>query len=206
MRARVPFPLLLLVLLAVPATHAAEADPLARTRALIALFEKVQAPPEGAAPTEAMRRANADTYAALDGFFDRQALTTAPIAPHREKFSDAQAERFAAVFWALLRLVAYPDSGAFLREAETELGEAGDAATRLKARLPKDDLETEVVFRWKPGPDGLRVVDVDFDGASLMKDYQNQFGRLIAKHGVDGLIAKLEARRADEEKKRGPLP
>ncbi len=205
MKIRAALPLLLSSLLA-PAAHAADADPLARTRALIALFEKVQTPADGAAPTAAMREANAATYAALDGFFDREALTTTPIAPHRAKFSDAQAARFGELFWALLRLVAYPDSGAFLREAETQLAKAGDASTRLKARLPKDDLETEVVFHWKPGPDGLRVVDVDFDGASLMKDYQNQFGRLIAKHGVDGLIAKLEARRADEEKKRGALP
>ncbi|MCK5689855.1 ABC transporter substrate-binding protein, partial [Myxococcota bacterium] len=41
--------------------------------------------------------------------------------------------------------------------------------------------------------------DVLFDGASLVKDYSNQFARLIKKNGVDGLIEKMKKRLKKEE-------
>ena len=40
-------------------------------------------------------------------------------------------------------------------------------------------------------------MDVAFDGDSLIKDYQNQFARIIDKEGVAGLMKKM-----DEKKRR----
>lgn len=53
-----------------------------------------------------------------------------------------------------------------------------------------------MTFVWAPIDGALRLVDVRYDDASLLVDYQNQFGRILAKDGPDGLLAalaKLEA-------------
>ena len=184
----------------------AATDPRTRTEALLAAFQRVKAPPEGERPSDADSKANAAVFAELDGFIDRPTLTGEPIAPHRARLTDAQLQRFGDLFWQVLRMVAYPDSGAFLRKAKWSLRPARGMDVALHARLEEEDFETDVVFHWKAFPDGLRLVDVSFDGASLVKDYQNQFGRILAKDGALGLLVKLEARRDDEIAKRGALP
>lgn len=77
----------------------------------------------------------------------------------------------------------------------------------LLARIPKKDMETTVTFRWVQTGGAWRIVDVDFDGSSLVKDYQNQFGRIIGKEGAAGLQKRIDDRLADERKaKTGLLP
>jgi phospholipid transport system substrate-binding protein len=178
--------------------------PLVRTQALLKTFEGVQSAKPGQAPTDAMKKANAETYKRLDSFFDRDALTAEAIAPYKSKFAAPQLARYGELFWELIRLVAYPDA---LRGAKwsTKLGpQQGDLADVIvHARKEADDLETDVTFRWKHSGDNWRVYDVAFDGASLVSDYRNQFGKIIAKDGVPGLLKKLESRYNDERKKRG---
>ena len=36
--------------------------------------------------------------------------------------------------------------------------------------------------------------DLSFDGSSLVKDYENQFTRIIKKDGADALARKIQAR------------
>lgn len=189
----------LLSLLSV-ARAAPEADAKARTAAFIAAFEAVQAAPAGQAPTPALIAANQERFAALDGFLQRRALLDGALGKHAATLDAAQRARFDALFWALLRAIAYPDSGAFFRAAEHSVSrvavEGETARVTVHARVAADDLETDITLVWRPHEGALRLVDVAFDGASLLTDYQNQFGRIIAKKGVDGLLATLAERHA----------
>lgn len=181
--------LLFVGLLAAPPTDAALRD---RTTGLIQAFLAVKP-----APAE-----NTKTFAALDGFLHRQALLDGALGPHAKALSAEQRAKFDADFWALLRRIAYPDSGTFFRTAKHSITKAtpGDPSTVvLHARVEKDDLETDITFVWKANGDALQLVDVSFDGASLLIDYQNQFGRIIAKKGVDGLLAVIAERLAKLE-------
>ena len=197
----------LLPALLVAGTALAKETPWSRTEGLIAAFQKVKSAPEGAKLSEADRAANAATFRELDGFFDQERLTTEPLAPHREKLGPDQLVRFRKVFWQAIRIIVYPDSGAFFREAKWSLkaGKTGGDID-LDARLEKEDLETRVTFHWRDAGDRWLLADVSFDGASLVKDYQNQFGRIIKKDGVEGLLKRLEERYRKEVETRGALP
>lgn len=191
------------------ATNARAADdPIARTRALVEAFKAVKKPAAGKTLSAAERAGNARAFTALDGFFDQEALKTRPIAQHSKAMTPAQAKTFGETFYSLIRLVAFPDSGAFFRKAKWSV-KAGKVAgdVLLHAEIVADDVETDLIFHWRPVDGALRIADVSFDGSSMMKDYGNQFGRILAKHQAAGLLAKLKKRlEAETRARKGLLP
>ena len=70
----------------------------------------------------------------------------------------------------------------------------GEVKVPVDAYIAEKDLDITTVFHWRKTAKGWRVVDVSFDGASLVKDYQNQFGRIIRKEGTDAFLNRLQAR------------
>ncbi len=182
----------------------AKADPKARTVALLAAFKQVVPTPEdGSALSAADKAKNKKAFAALDTFFDFETMTSIPLKPHHKKFSSAQEKNFKHTFAGLIRLVAYPDAGSFLQRSENTIGNArvkgNTAEVDMDVSLEEEDLEMKVTFYWQKSGE-WKLVDTGFDGARLSKDYSNQFGRIIAKSGVDGLIAKLNKRLKKEGK------
>ncbi|MBI3179616.1 MAG: ABC transporter substrate-binding protein [Deltaproteobacteria bacterium] len=188
--------------------RAASDSALARTEALVAAFKAVKAPPEGKTLSDADRAANKKVFAELDGYFDYGRITSDPVAPHKKKFSKAQLSEFAALFREVIRLVAYTDSGAFLSSATLDIKAGPNKGKRsdvlMHAAVAEDDIETDVTFHWESTGGTLRVVDVSFDGASLVADYKAQFGRIIDKDGVTGLIDKIK-KKLDEKRKENVL-
>lgn len=189
--------------------HAAPSptDARARTEALVEAFRKVKAPEEGKPLDEAALKANLQAFAELDAFLDRAALVNKPIEPHLKAFTPAQIAAFRVQFWDTLRRIAYPNSGTFLRTATWKLSAAmpseGSTDVEMEAHLEEEDIDTTVRFHWQKSPEGtspLRLIDVSFDGASLVVDYQNQFGRIIAKHGAAGLLERLSRKNVDARK------
>jgi phospholipid transport system substrate-binding protein len=172
-----------------------------RTEALIATFKKVKS---GDKLTAADRKANEALFAELDKFMDFEAFTTTPIEPRAAKFSAKQKAEFATKFKDLIRAIAYPDSGTFFRDAKMKIGapaeKAGATVVPVDASVPKDDLRTKLEFFWASKGGTLKIADVAFDGDSLIKDYQNQFARIIDKEGVAGLLKKLDEKKAELDK------
>lgn len=175
------------------------ADPaVARTEAFIAAFKKVKA---GDKLSAADKKANEKVFAELDQFMDFDALTNKPIEPRAAKFTAKQKAQFTTDFKDLIRKIAYPDSGEFFREAKMKMGapaeKAGATAVPIDAHLVKEDLRTQVELHWVKKGAQLKLVDVAFDGDSLIKDYQNQFARIIDKEGVAGLMKKVDEKKAE---------
>lgn len=54
--------------------------------------------------------------------------------------------------------------------------------------------EVRVAYAMHEGEAGWKVFDVAVDGVSLVTNYRSSFRSEIARHGVDGLIARLEAK------------
>ncbi len=172
-----------------------------RTEAFIAALLKVK--PDDGKLTKADKDANQKVFTELDAFFDWDYLVSSPIQPRIDKFSAAEKAEYLKKFKELVRLIAYPDSGSFFKKAKYTVGapkEEKDITTvPIDAKVVKDDLETKVDIHWAKSADGLRIHDVSFDGDSLIRDYQNQFVRIIDKEGAKGLIAKIDKRRAELE-------
>ena len=180
----------LLLPLAQGATPPAEA--LDRSKAVVQAFLKVPAKP-GPAREQA--------FAALDGFLDLDGMVSAAIAPRKDKLTPAELKRFQSRFRELLRLVAYTDSGDFFRTAKLAWGapraDAEDALVPTKVSVPAEDLETELEWRWRRVGNAVKLVDVNFEGDSLVKDYQNQIARIVDKSGGAGLLKLLDEKWAE---------
>jgi len=180
-----------------------------RTQAFIDNLLKVKAPEEGKELPKADKDANAKVFAELDGFFDWAFLTSEPIAAKADKFSKDERAAFDTKFKEVIRLVAYPDSGAFFRKAKWSITTAKDEGSdkaMVRIEASKDDLDTKVDMKWRLVDGSLRIYDVAFDGDSLVQDYKNQMSRIIDKGGVKDLMAKIDKRKADLEKTMGPIP
>src|SRR5262249_797541 len=112
---------------------------------------------------------------------------------------------FAKKFRELIRGLSFGDSGDFFRKAQlhfTPARENGElAVVAFDARDPDKDIETRIEFSWAKDGETLRIVDAAFDGTSLIKACQNQFARIVAKEGVNGLLKRMDQRRAEAEKK-----
>ena len=175
------------------------ADPaVKRTEAFIEAFKKVKS---GDTLSAAEKKANQKAFAALDGFFDFDTLTSRPLEPVAAKFSAKQKAKFARDFRDLIRRIAYPDSGEFFRDAKLKMGTPkqadGQTVVPIDAHLPKEDLRTELGLHWATKGGTLKLVDVAFDGDSLVKDYQNQFARIVGKEGAAGVMKRLEEKKAE---------
>lgn len=186
----------------VPAVALAGKHPaVERTEKFVALLLKVKQAEEGKTLAAADKAANEKVFKELDGYFDYDHLTSAPISPRADKFSKDEKAEFQKKFREVIRLVAYPDSGSFFRKAKWTLGEPkekGDVVVvPMDCKVVKDDIEMKVDLHFKKAADGLKIVDVAFDGDSLVKDYQNQFVRIIDKEGAKGLIAKVDKKRSE---------
>lgn len=182
---------------------------IARTEGLIETFKAVHRS-EGAPLTPEEQRQNQVALAALDGYFDFDRLVGDPMAPHEGKLDAPQLRRYREVFTELIRTVAWSNAGGFFREATWTLREvetAGGADVHMAARVPRKDLDTDVIFHWRTRGDGpLLLVDVSFDGDSLVADYRNQFGRILEREGAAALISRLERRLDEERARHGAAP
>ena len=183
-----------LALLAPFAASAAAKDPAqAKTDQMIAAFKAVKA--------GAGEAANAKPYATLDSLIDYDTITARSIEPRAAKFTAAQKAQFYKRFRELIRLQAYPDSGAFFRDAKLTFKpvttEGNVSNVPFRAYIAAEDLETNVTLHWTKAADGsLKMTDVSFEGDSLVRDYQNQFAKVVDKEGVAGLFKKLDERHA----------
>lgn len=199
---------LVLVAAAVPAFAADRAEEAKkRTQAFVDGLLKVKQVEAGKELPKADKDANTKVFGELDGFFDWAYLTSEPVAPRADKFTKPERDEFDKKFKDVIRLVAYPDSGAFFRKAKWSItnakDEGGDKAT-VTISASKDDLDTKVDMKWRLVDGSLRIYDVAFDGDSLVQDYKNQMTRIIDKGGVKDLLAKVDKRKAELEKPAAP--
>lgn len=187
---------LAVLLLLSPASAHADAAAKARTEALVATFQKLG---KDAA-------SDRKVYGELDAFFDYDRLTSVPLAGIEGRFTPAQKAEFETRFRELIRGLSFGDAGGFFRRAKLTYGpvreQDGAAVVPIDAFDPENDVDTTIEFHWaRTGSGPLRIVDASFDGTSLVKDYRNQFSRIVEKEGAAGLLERMAKRRAEAEGK-----
>ncbi len=130
--------------------------------------------------------------------FDYASFATEAIKTHATQLNAQQTAKYHQVFEALLKKTVHRQAGSALADTKYTVGEAkiegAKATVTVDAKMPKDDTQTSVVFTWTKKGDDWKIVDLSIDGGSLVRDYSNQFGRIIKRDGVDALIARLDKR------------
>jgi ABC-type transporter MlaC component len=180
----------------------------ARTQELLDTFTQVKSLPDEGELSAADRASNKATFAKLDAIFDFDTLTGTAIEPHKAQLSATQLTEFKAKFTEMIRYMAFPNAGKAFGESENSILEStatssGGWDTTVELSWEENDLELEITFHWVDAGGTLRLVDVSFDGDSLIKDYQNQFGRILNKEGVDDFMKRLNDKHAEILEKRG---
>lgn len=170
------------LLISSPVLAVATGSPMDNTKQLIEAMLKV-------------KKGDENTYKTVDNFFNYDLITSNTIAPHKDKFTGAQSKKLKTDLTQLIRVVAYPQSGTFYKESKYTYAQADTSGNKAmivqKTYLPKEDLELDIGYQWENNNGQWKITDITFDEDSIVKDYQNQFGRIISKSGVDGLLKKL---------------
>lgn len=150
-----------------------------------------------------VKKNDKSTFKDVDNYINFELLTRESIAPHRSKFTDEQAKKFSRTFESLIRLIAYPQSSSFYDEAKTSYHppviKGNKALVTSETTIEKEDFEMTIGYQWTKTNSTWQLSDLILDEDSLVKDYQNQFGRIIEKEGVDGLISKIEQKLLETE-------
>ena len=196
---------LMLAQLASPAS--ASLYPQKQTQSLIKTLQAIQSAEPGKPLSKKSRLTNADVYKTLDQFIDFKALAEAPLSNYKNSFSSRDLRKIQGHFREAMRLVAYQKASILLNEAEltfrpTPTPPSNDVTVDLY--VESEDLEMELVFHWGKQAKKLVLIDMSFDGESLVEDYKNQFGKVIKTEGPKALMAKLEKRLKEVKKKSRP--
>ena len=176
------------------------------TTALFDQAAKIKAPPAEGSLTPAEKSANTQAFSELDALIDLNAFSTAIMKPHEKKFSKKDLKQIKSDFAETVRLIGFPRAVDLRDKAKLEV--TGTAKVKNQtlvtvfADIPSEELEVELIFHWTSGK-SPKVVDVSIDGSSLVMDYRNQFGRIIAKDGAKALLEKLQKKLATLRQKYG---
>jgi ABC-type transporter MlaC component len=171
-------------------------DVLSRTKDMISAMKTIDAKAD---------KTTLDTsFTKVDSFINFDQLSSDTILPHIKNFKTAEITTFKKDFKQLIRLIAYPDSGEFFTINEYDYAEPeikGDKAEiHMEVLVKEEDLEMDIGFNWQKKGNTWLLTDMSIDEDSLVKDYQNQFGRLIDKEQVAGLLKKISDKLGELEK------
>jgi ABC-type transporter MlaC component len=185
-----------LILCAAPVALAqgARPTPKALTEQVVATFRALNDP----SVPPAQRHSPAQLRA-LDAFFDFDALSAASFQSHKRALKPRQLAELQQTFRSLLTVLTH-HSGEQLAQGDVAIGTPRqvqqNCVVEFAVSRPDEDLTSNVALTWQRRPNGWQVVDVAFDGASVTKDYENQFGRILKKDGAEVLVTKLKERLA----------
>lgn len=187
----------------VTSAFAAKPSASERTHQLVETLKR-NAPAPDQPPSSATQ---AETEKQLDDLFDFDRLTDVTLAVHKQAFKAEQFKEFRSLFRQLIRGKAL-DAGQAFNAGEVSFGDEKTVAKQRQVAVhvsnPEKDIDSDITFVWEDEGSSWRVVDVHLDGASVVRDYQNQFGRIIKKESAQALINKIKNRLNQQEARKTP--
>jgi len=136
-------------------------------------------------------------------FFDFQSMTRLAVGRAWRDASPEQQTRLTAEFRTLL-VRTYAASLDTLRGAQIDYRPANvgpnDKRAVVKALVKRPGMQPLTMeMAVDRQPDGWRVIDVAIENLSLVTNYRSEFGMIVQRDGVNGLIKSLADRNAPRE-------
>lgn len=157
------------------------------------------------AKSDAEKKVLAQITTELRDLFDIADLTKRALVDHWPKMTPAQRDGIVDT----LRKIVEKNYLSQLRSnlsyeiqylGEDKQGEDVLVKTLIKAQRKGRPVEIPVDYLLHAEGDHWRAYDVVTDTVGLVENYRSQFNHIIAKEGVDGLIARMKARLDKGEK------
>jgi phospholipid transport system substrate-binding protein len=191
----------LLSVLALPLAASAQSG--AATRYLHGRHDRVAETMGRAATTDAQRATrDAEVTAILIDLLDYDELARRALGAHWAEHTPAEQQQFVGLLRQLVERN-YRTNLEHILEfevsygAETTLPEGALVHTSARSASDRRQPAVEIDYSMHLVGDSWRVFDVNTDGVSLVRNYQQQFNRIITQHGWAGLITRMEQRLAD---------
>ena len=153
---------------------------------------------------EASRRSEVERIAYTH--FDFDTISRLVLARNWPKLSPAQQQDFITEFKRHLTLTYwktlddYRDRDVQITGARQEKN--GDVTVRSQTEGERSE-PIRIDYRLRSSAGGFRVIDVVIEGVSLVQNFRAQTQEIVAKDGIDSLIAKLRERNDARSAKSG---
>ncbi|MCB9591191.1 MAG: ABC transporter substrate-binding protein [Sandaracinaceae bacterium] len=154
--------------------------------------------------TDAARtRRSAQLTRILNDLLDYDALSEAALSDHWEARSPEERTQFVALLRQLVERN-YENNLERILEFEVEYGDErarGDrtlVTTSARSRTQRRQPPVEIEYTLRRDGRRWRVVDVTTDGVSMVRNYRDQFNRIITRDGWAELISRMERRLEDD--------
>src|SRR5882724_9512177 len=142
--------------------------------------------------------------AVLDGMMDYDELAKRSLATHWTDLSETQRREFTEVLRRLVQRNYERNIKNILEYRVEYLGEdpASDSVVvHTRATSTTNVREDPVAIDYELGRvgEGWKVLDIVTEGSSLVKNYKNQFHRIIQKDGYDALLKRMKDKLAKNQ-------
>ena len=153
---------------------------------------------ELAKPASPARKKSVDDL--LKGFFDFDKLTKDALARNFDDLSEDEYNELKGLVQALVtknyqknieKTLNYEVT--FVSDEATEGGPSRQVRTKVQKR-GSTEAPIEVVYTLHKVKDVWMVYDIETDGSSMLRNYRNQFGKVIRRDGFPALLRKLQTK------------
>lgn len=174
----------------------------AATRSLHTRHDRVSEIMRRAATTDAQRATrDAEVDAIIGDLLDYDELARRSLGAHWAEHTPAEQQQFVGLLRQLIERN-YRASLEHILEfevsygAETVLPEGALVHTSARSREDRRQPAVELEYSMHLVGTVWRVFDVNTDGVHMVRNYEQQFNRIITEHGWAGLISRMEQRLA----------
>jgi phospholipid transport system substrate-binding protein len=125
---------------------------------------------------------------------DLEEMAKASLGDQGASLPPAKRKQYSEVFAQRFRKVSGEQVDPFRSNAIQYLPEQAADGGRVKVptQVPIDGEQSDIVYVMRREKGGWRIEDVVIDGVSTVANFRRAFTQVIAKEGIDGLIAKLK--------------
>lgn len=139
----------------------------------------------------------------MRALFDIKDLSRRALIDHWDKLTPAQRDELVRAMQGLIErsyLKQLRSNLAYQVDYVGEEAKQDDVIVRtvIHAEANGRPVTTRVDYVVHPDGGSWRVFDVITDDVGMIRNYRSQFNRIIAKEGVDGLLAKMKKKMAEE--------
>jgi phospholipid transport system substrate-binding protein len=138
--------------------------------------------------------------AAFDAVFDYDSLAKSTLKDNWEELTPAQRTEFSKVLKDLVRNAYRKNLKKTLGydvdykgETDAESGKLVKTVARNSKNTREEPVSVDYVVHQVDGK--WLINDIVTEGSSLVRNYRNQFRRVIQKHGFDELLKRMKAKR-----------
>ncbi len=182
------------------------------TRYLRSRNEEANRVLQRAATTDAARAARSqEVTQILSSLLDFQELSRRALGTHWEGLTEAQRTEFAGLLQQLVERNYQANLERVLDfdisyTAEQQTADGTTVTTSARSRTERRQPPVEIAYTLHLQGTTWRVFDVVTDGVSLVRNYRNQFNRVITEHNFDELLRRMRERLGQAAPAATPAP